>query len=360
MGYFPDWAGFAPEDVDFTRFDVVDFAFAVPDSSFKLTFTQDNSEDLLTRLVTAAHAKGKKVKLSVGGWTGSAYFSKAVSTAASRKSFVQEFLTLYNQFNVDGIEIDWEYPGQEGQSGNIYSSSDSANFLSFLQLLRSTLPNGAIITAATQVWPFTGSNGKPLTDVSAFAKVFDWILMMNYDVNGSSATPGPNAPLSDGCDNSAQPLANAESAVKSWTDAGMPLSKLTLGVPSYGYVSRSSAERLVERSGSVTVDAEDGGPDSGQVQFAGLITQGALKKSSNGTYLGSGGFTRKWDDCSSTPFLVSSAVNQVITYDDPESLELKAAFAKKAGIRGVNMFDVHGDTSAWELIDSVRKGLGVI
>lgn len=48
----------------------------------------------------------------------------------------------------------------------------------------------------------------------------------------ASSTPGPNAPLSDGCHNSSQPLANAVAAVKSWTTAGMPANKITLGVPS--------------------------------------------------------------------------------------------------------------------------------
>ncbi|KIO30248.1 glycoside hydrolase family 18 protein [Tulasnella calospora MUT 4182] len=356
--YYPDWTTMTPEKIDFDRFDWIDFAFAVPNSKFVPAFTGDDSEDLLRRLVTAAHGAGKKVKLSVGGWTGSKYFSTAVSTSSNRQTFANNILAVYNKFNVDGIDIDWEYPGTSGNDGNIISSSDSANYLSFLKVLRATLPGGAVITAATQVWPFAGSNGAPMKDVSAFAQYFDWILLMNYDVWGSSSTPGPNAPLADGCRNSSQPLANAVAAVKSWTDAGMPASKLTLGVPSYAYISKSTATRLTGRA-SVTVKNDDGGTTNGQVQFNSLISQGALQKR-NGAYIGAGGFTRYWDSCSSTPFLRSSAADQVITYDDPESLQLKAQFAKEAGIKGVNMFDVHGDTASWELIDAVRSGLGLI
>lgn len=75
MGYYPDWAGpaFPPEKVDFTRFDWVDFAFAIPNASFALTWDDAiGAPDLLHRLVGAAHLAGKHVKLSVGGWTGSA------------------------------------------------------------------------------------------------------------------------------------------------------------------------------------------------------------------------------------------------------------------------------------------------
>jgi chitinase len=78
------------------------------------------------------------------------------------------------------------------------------------------------------------------------------------------------------------------------------------------------------------------------------------------SFQGAGGFTRHWDVCSSTPFLRSELAGQIITFDDPHSLGLKAAWAREAGILGVNMFDVHGDTDDWDLVDSLRKGLGII
>lgn len=74
MAYYPDWVGdtFPPEKIDMSRFDWIDFAFAVPNSSFALTWDEPKrGPDLLKRLVTAAHARGTKVKLSLGGWTGS-------------------------------------------------------------------------------------------------------------------------------------------------------------------------------------------------------------------------------------------------------------------------------------------------
>ena len=78
------------------------------------------------------------------------------------------------------------------------------------------------------------------------------------------------------------------------------------------------------------------------------------------SFEGAGGFARHWDLCSSTPFLRSEFSEQIITFDDPQSLGLKAAWAREAGILGVNIFDVHGDTDDWDLVDSLRKGLGII
>ena len=74
MAYYPDWAypAFPPENIDFGRYDWIDFAFALPDADFDLVWDDVNSgPKLLERLVTAAHKGGSKVKLSIGGWTGS-------------------------------------------------------------------------------------------------------------------------------------------------------------------------------------------------------------------------------------------------------------------------------------------------
>ena len=74
MAYYPDWAAdvLPPEKIDFSRLDWIDFAFAIPDQNFTLTWDDSvTAPDLLRRLVSSAHAEGKKVKVSVGGWTGS-------------------------------------------------------------------------------------------------------------------------------------------------------------------------------------------------------------------------------------------------------------------------------------------------
>jgi len=190
----------------------------------------------------------------------------------------------------------------------------------------------------------------------------------------ASSNLGPNAPLDDACKNSTQPAANAVAAINAWTAAGVPPTQLVLGVPSYGYVSHSDATGLRQRDDQnvqppplppppppyARVVTEEGG-DSGPVQFRGLVDQGVLCNDPNwpGGYHGCGGFTREWDACSSTPFLRSEVVGQVIAYDDVQSLGLKSSLVRERKLLGVNMFDLHGDTDQWELVDSVRRGLGL-
>ena len=198
-----------------------------------------------------------------------------------------------------------------------------------------------------------------------FTHVF--INKINFSVQASSE-PGPNAPLHDACGTSTQPDANAVAAFQAWTAAKFPSCKLVLGLPSYGYISTSQAERLRTRSSrpdSIKVIDEDGGSDS-QVQFRQLVSQGVLVRSlpphGNGSpsISSSGGFERRWDTCSATPFLRSTSSGQIITYDDPESLGMKAAFARQVGMLGVNMFDIHGDSDECDLIDSIRKSLDLV
>ena len=102
----------------------------------------------------------------------------------SRQTFVGNIADAYDRYHLDGIDIDWEYPGEPGDPRNYVNSNDTANFIEFLKLLRTTLPLTARISAAAPTIPFTGANGQSMGSAQAFATVLDWILIMNYDTWG--------------------------------------------------------------------------------------------------------------------------------------------------------------------------------
>ena len=82
MAYYPAWVAdaFPPERINFSLFDWIDFAFAVPNANYSLDWDgSETAPDTLTRLVDVAHQRGTKVKLSVGGWTGSKYVTHVVA-----------------------------------------------------------------------------------------------------------------------------------------------------------------------------------------------------------------------------------------------------------------------------------------
>ncbi|KAJ7350519.1 glycoside hydrolase [Mycena albidolilacea] len=400
--YYPDWSvdSFPPESLDYSKFDILNFAFAVPNSSSTLSW-DDGSQAILTRLVSSARSSGKgtKIVLSVGGWGGSTFFHQVASTAASRATFLSALSSAVSTFGLDGIDIDWEYPNDPG-AGNAFGPADAANLLLILTSLRSALGTSKIISAAVTDLPWIGSNGSPLTDMSAYAAQMTYANLMNYDIFGDwSPAPGPNAPLGNLCGTSSQPQYSAEAAFSQWTAAKFPASKLLLGLPLYGYVLNStktvlsadftSPDTITKNGNKQDAVSVSSGPIRGgnkrpahipapkpqvrpgseaaqanlqswwgqQIPFSSIVSSGALVKQADGTYGEGGGFTMGWDDCSDTPFLFNTSQKTVVSYDDTYSLSDKAAFAKSKGMAGCFTWSLDQDDGV-TLQNVIRKALG--
>ena len=85
------------------------------------------------------------------------------------------FILIF-RISIHSLHYSWEFPGIQGIGCNVISSNDSANFLLFLKTLRAQ--EGAqniTVSAAVLDSPFVGPDGTPLSDVSGFAKVLDYI-----------------------------------------------------------------------------------------------------------------------------------------------------------------------------------------
>jgi len=251
--WYASWhsSDFTLQDVSWSKYTAVIYAFATTTSGSSVVGLADSDKSLLPQFVETAHEYNVYALLSIGGWGGSQYFSSAVATDANRTAFAQAILNLVTQYNLDGIEIDWEYPAKQGIGCNVVSQNDTANFLLFLQKLRS-MDGGQdiILSAAVAILPFIGPDGNPISDVSEFAKVLDYIEIMNYDVWGSwDTTVGPNAPLNDTC--AASPQGSAVSAVKAWTAAGFPTDRIILGVASYGHSFHVTPTDALDASGNI-------------------------------------------------------------------------------------------------------------
>ncbi|KAH9039546.1 glycoside hydrolase family 18 protein [Lactarius pseudohatsudake] len=370
---------FTLQDVSWSKYSSVIYAFAVTTPVANIIGLEDSDKTLLPQFVQTAHANNVHALLSIGGWTGSRYFSSSVATDTNRTAFAQAVMKLVSTYNLDGIEFDWEYPNKQGIGCNIISTDDSANFLTFLQTLRSQ--DGAqnlIISAAVSVKPFVGSDGNPMTDVSEFAKVLSYIEVMNYDVWGSwSNSVGPNAPLDDSCAPSSDQDGSAISAVKAWSTAGFPANQIILGVASYGHSFHVSNDSAVVASGNIelyapfdksqqpagdkwdgTADGVDecGNPNvvGGIFDFWGLIDGGFL--TTNGT--AASGVDYTFDNCSQTPFVYNPTSQVMVSYDDATSFAAKGKYISDAGLAGFAMWEAGGDSDDI-LLDAISSAIGV-
>ncbi|KAF8271824.1 glycoside hydrolase superfamily [Lactarius quietus] len=311
--------------------------------------TTSNSSVLGLEFVETAHANGVLALLSVGGFGGSQFFSTAVATDANQTAFAQAVMNVVTQYGLDGVELDWEYPAKQGIGCNTISTNDSANFLSFLQTLRSQEgANELIITAAVTITTFVGSDGNPMANVSAFAEVLDYIEVMNYDVWGSwSPTVGPNAPLNDSCAPTADQQGSAVSAINNWSKAGFPTTKMILGVPSYGHSFH--VNQSTTRGGKW--DSTAGGTDQcgNPNVVAGFLTN-------NGT--AASGINYIFDNCSQTPYVYNSTSQVMVSYDDATSFGAKGQYIKEAGLAGFAMWETGGDSNDI-LLNAINSAIGI-
>ncbi|KAG1890240.1 glycoside hydrolase family 18 protein [Suillus subluteus] len=355
--------GYPLSDVSWDKYNTMYYSFAITTSNVNSISLEGSNGWLLPAFVSEAHAHGVEAHISIGGWDGGIYFSSNVATAENRTTFVNTVIDFVKQYDLDGVNLDWEYPNEQGIGCNIVNSNDTANFLSFLQELRKDCSN-LTISAAVSVTPFRDSNGNPSTNVSAFAEVLDYIAIMNYDIWGSwSSAVGPNAPLDDSCASSSEQQGSAVSAVKAWSNAGMPVDQIVLGVPSYGHsYSVNSSDAFVPGTKMLTAyptfnssnqpvgdawDNSTGSVDScgvyqgsgGTFNFWGLVDGGFLN--SEGTT--AQGIYYRFDSCSQTPYVYNETSEVMISYDNAESFTAKGTFIKNTGLLGYAMWEAGGD-----------------
>lgn len=372
VGYYPTWKRQHMTNVDFSMYTHINVGFAVPRQDGSLSFDGDS---FLSQLVSDFHGKGAKALISVGGWTGSNLFSGIAKNSAATDTLIRSIIDYVKKYNLDGVDIDWEYPGRLGNTCNVFDAQkDSPNFLALLQKLRQQLDAtfGArkkLITLAVRVEPFDGPSG-PMTDVSAFAKVVDWISLMAYDINGAWAdTTGPNAPFKSEKGKGQQ--LSFVSAIDGWCKAKWPTSQMVAGFAFYGrstqamqdmtrdaknqYQPQSKVVPLGDKEDASWADPCSGSSsNSGTWQWKHLRDQGLL----NSPATAKSPWVRQWDPTSQTPWLFNSQTKTFISYDDPQSLEIKIKYAASKGLAGAMVWSMEMDTPDHELLKVVKQWPG--
>src|SRR4051812_149418 len=122
-----------------------------------------------------------KVLLSVGGWQAEG-FSDAALTDASRHAFADSAAKVLREFSLDGIDVDWEYPGL-GTAGIKYRPEDKQNFTSLLQVLRETLDAGKRAGSDHSLLTIAAADREYIENIELHqvTAYLDWINVMSYD-----------------------------------------------------------------------------------------------------------------------------------------------------------------------------------
>jgi GH18 family chitinase len=288
-----------------------------------------------------------KVLISVGGWTLSSPFSDVALTAASREKFARSAVDFITRYGFDGVDLDWEYPVGGGDGGNINRPADKQNYTLLLAELRRQLDlRGAqdgkryLLTVAAPA----GSDKMVNFQLARIAETVDWINLMTYDYHGAweNAT-NHHAPLHR---NPQSPEAaslgyTADATVRAYLAAGVPASKLVLGIPAYGrswsgvpVAPQPGADLAAAGLFRGATGPGPGSFEAGSLDYKDVVARLAQQPSV---------YQRLWDAAAQAPIMVASSLGVLVTYEDQQSLASKVAYAREQRLGGFMLWELSGD-----------------
>lgn len=345
VGYYAAWAAysrFTPDMVDVSKLTHINYAFASIGSDLKIAVGYpdvDISNFNKLKELKKSYPNLKTI-ISVGGWSWSERFSDVALTDASRTVFANSCVNFIVQNGFDGVDIDWEYPVGGGMSTNKNRPEDKTNFTLLMQKLREKLDARGVIDGKHYILTFAGASSYNYlnnTEISKLCKYVDYANIMTYDIHGTwDSYTDYNAPLYPNTDTSPQYKWSVDQSINAWLKAGFPKDKMVMGVPFYGYVYNAVADindGLYQRySGGASISYE-------------TIANYYLKNPAYSRYFHAG---------SMVPWLFNGST--FISYDDEQSIGLKAGYIKSKGLGGGMIWELSQDPNG-VLLRSLYNGL---
>ncbi len=330
-----------PGDIAAGKLTRINYAFALIQGGEIVNGYANDDQNLAALAALKQDNPSLTVLISVGGWLGSGNFSDMALTSESRHHFIESAMKFIERHQLDGIDIDWEYPGMVG-AGNRFRPEDSRNYTLLFKDLRKRLNKEEkqlhrrlfLTTAA-------GADSSFLehTEMDRVQKYVDTVNLMAYDYYepGSEATTGHHAPLFS---NPADPKRiSADRSVREFEQVGVPAEKIVLGVPFYGHVWGE-----VDETSHGLFQPGKAVPNT-FAQYGNILTNMLGK-----------GYTRYWDPVASAPYLYSPQERIFVSYEDTESLALKCKYVLDNNLKGMMFWDYEGDPTG-ALLDTIDTGL---
>lgn len=366
IGYYPGWQWYDrsklvnPETIEYSKYTIINYAFLYPLADGTITLTDpwgdknlllgsinwsvspagyDSSFDLgnpdyhvpNTSLIYHAHINNTQVMMSIGGWTLSNDFSSIAASPTKRSNFAHSCNELIRVYDIDGIDIDWEYPGFADHGG---TPSDIINYTLLLQEVRDSLDfmesevnKELLLTAAFSADPAKMDD----IDWDEVVPLLDYINLMSYDLFGAfSSEANHNSPLYE--PEVGNPDFNCNSAVERlMTEYNVPAEKLNLGLAFYGRSVKTNGAPTLHGSINGSADLVTFSADEGTPQYYNILDKMNL-------------FDENWDDIAMVPYLTGQGtLNTFLSYDNEQSIGLKGQYIVDKNLAGAIIWEITGD-----------------
>ena len=248
-----------------------------------------------------------KILLSIGGWQGSYGFSEMAMLPESRERFAEDCLRVVQAYDLDGIDIDWEYPGIASPKVSA-SPYDIENYTPLIRAVRAAIGSKKLLTMTSL------ANAK-CADFPELVQYVDFVNVMSYDMG---APPYHHSTLYR------SEITNATSVEESITahlEAGLPNDKMVLGISFYGSGDQDRIQRYVLLGRVVKLE----------------------------------GYQIKWDAVGKVPYLANKSGQLVFSYENPASVALKTKYAIEHNLLGVMCWEYAGDSHQKYLTQTVNR-----
>lgn len=342
IGYVTGYSGLInPEQINAQKLTHINYAFVnVKNNQAYL----DNAKRDSTNFVRLNSLKQKnsnlQILISIGGWSWSENFSDAVLTDSLRKGFAKSSVDIIRKHQLDGVDIDWEYPGMPGEAGNVYRPEDKQNFTLMFKELRKELDileketgKKKLLTTATGGFASFLNN----TEMGEAAKYLDYVNLMTYDYYSSKQAKHHTNLF----DSKAYPSDNsADKAVKAYLAAGVPASKIVMGIAFYGrnLLLKATANKGIGDTILSSADSYGKGYT--------FLKDSLLNKK---------GFVAYQDEEAKAPYLFNPQTKAFISYDDEWSVDHKCQYVLKHQLGGVMFWEYSSDRKEYLLNQIVKS-----
>jgi chitinase len=274
-----------------------------------------------------------KILISVGGWSWSKNFSDATLTDTSTRNFALSAVDIVSKYYLDGIDIDWEYPGMIGDS-NVYRPEDKQHYTNLFKELRRGLDS---LSGTTQMkyYVTTAVGGSQAyidhTEMDKVQQYNDYINIMSYDYAGGWDTiSGHHTNLYVSSGDSDQ--YSAHRSIQAFIAAGVPAEKIVIGMAFYG-------------KGWQMESTDNNG-----------LYRKALRSARGGgfTYLkdslvNKSGYKEYWDATARAPYLFNAEKKIFISYDNERSVKEKCKYVKQHRLAGAMFWEYNSDKKKYLL-----------